>query len=382
MSQIFSYQNLTTLPALEINSTTTNSTTNLNGSGYAVHMTGTIMLENPLGGTKTISAAGGGSIVWVAGAVTFSNGSSVFKVGIQDVSTVASPAQGDGTFDVYAQFTGGGGGVSANTTNTSVMTSGTKTISHGDLISVVMEMTTRGGTDLINVTRLSDGIFTTTKMPCVTTNTSGSFVDIGNSAPKAYIVFDDGTIGWFFGVNFTIDATSTVNYNSGTGTADEYGNLIINPFTFYATGIGFFGSVAGNSSDAELLLYSDPLGTPVAERTITMDATQISLTTTAENSSYAFPVPFMLRANTPYGITIRPTTANNITIYYDNTNSSVGGKTGAANGNCYAIRRLDNTGAFSDYNGGTVKTRRMSVYLIGTYMEQGVNVCSGQIGVF
>ena len=382
MSQIVSPGGLVLLPTSQQLLTGTTLTIVLNAIGETLYFIGTIILENPLSSSKTISAAGGGSIVWHAGISTFANGGSTFKVGIQDVSTASSPVQGDGTFDVEASFTGGGGGITSSAVNTSVMTSGTKTIANGDLIAITLSMTARGGADSVTIyTNVSNSTWDASNIPCVVANTGGSYARQASYMPRAYIVFNDGTIGWLFGNTFH-STTGSVTYNSGTGTADEYGMLIKVPHTFYATGVKVFCSYAGNSSDMELLLYSDPLGTPVAERTITVDATQIAATGTNLQSLYAFTTPFMLKANTAYAVTARPTTANNITMFYEDTNSSTGGKTGAPNATAYAVRRLDNSGAFSDYNGGTATTRQMGIGLLGTYMEQGVNMCSGQVGVF
>lgn len=374
---------VTTLPSVKLNAITTMTQTQLNAAGEKSHYVGYVILENPLGGSKTISAAGGGSIVWKANLCTFANAGSTMDIGIQDVSTATAPAQGDGTFDVKASFTGGGGGITSNAINTSVMTTGTKTIAHGALIAIAFDLTARGGTDSILISHnIMVNLWGDQGMPQVSDNVTGTFVRNSTAMPNAYIVFDDGSIGWLFGTYFQSVAPTTQTFNSGTGTADEYGNLLYYPHTFYAFGIAVLGNYAGTSSDTELLLYSTPLGTPAVQRTITVDATQLGLTAGMGHFFHLFSTPYLVKAYTEHAVTIRPTTANNVSIYYTDTNSSVGGKTGSANSNCYAVRRLDNSGAFSDYNGGTAKTRRMSIALLGSYMEQGVNMCSGQVGVY
>jgi len=382
MSQILTPYNLSKLNRFILDSSPTHPNSTLNASNETCYFVGNIILENPLSSSKTISAAGGGSIVWLANAVVFANGGSTFKVGIQDVSTASSPAQGDGTFDVEASFTGGGGGITGGAINTSVMTSGTKTIANGDLVAITFSMTGRAGSDSVNVAHYHEDLtFGACRMPGVTNNTSGSFTRIANALPLCYITFDDGTIGWLFGTYFITTAIGTINYNSGSATADEYGNLLYHPFPFLATGICSYCNLTATSSDAELILYSDPLGTPVAERTVTVDATQVTVTGAAAKMVYMLPTPFLLKANTEYGITLRPTTANAVYQYYVDT-SETGKKMGGPNSNCYAIRRLDNTGAFSDWNAGTAKSRQLSIFLLGIHTEQGVNMCSGQVGVF
>lgn len=360
-----------------------NTNITLNAAGETCHSFGYLMLENPLGGSKTISAAGGGSIVWLTSTVTFANAGTTFKVGIQDLSTVNNPGQGDGTFDVQASFTGGGGGVTGTAVQTSVMTSGTKTLNHGDLISITHSMTARGGTDSVLVTHNHmDAYLAATLVPAVTDNTTGAYARSATAIPNAYIVFDDGTIGWIAGTSFSAVTPTTLTFNSGTGTADEYGNLLNFPVTFYAMGIAITLSDSSYSGDFELLLYTDPLGTPAVQRTITVDASSISVINSRLRGFFLFSSPYLMTANTPIGITIRPTTANNLSTYYRDVNSSTGGKAGVPNSSCYAIRRLDNSGAFSDYNGGTAKTRKIAISVFGSYREQGVNMCSGQVGVY
>lgn len=386
MSQLLIPGSQGSLPTCPIKGSSNFQAVTLNAAGETCFFIGHIVLENPLGGSKTISAAGGGAIVWRTGTTTFSNASTTFDVGIQDVSTATSPSQGDGTFDVMASFTGGGGGVTSGATQTSVMTTGTKTISHGSLVAIGFAMTARGGSDSVvvngqyhDMTQLS----ILAGLPTVTDNTTGTYARSGNALPNAYIQFDDGSIGWIFGCGFATNVTGSIAYNISTATADEYGNYINYPATFNAIGAQFYILTALNSSDFEILLYSAPLGTPVVERTITVDATQLSATATAFTCAVLFSSPFTLKANTPYAITVRPTTANNCTLYFRDTNTvSGGGETTEIGTYAYAIRRLDNTGAFSDYNGGTAKTRIMSIALKTYHIEQGVNMCSGQVGVY
>lgn len=382
MSYIKSLQTvLTTLPHQRYSTATAGSVSVLNVTGETAQVLGYVHLENPLGGSKTISSSGG-KIIWMTGSVTFSNGSSTFTVGIQDVSTSSSPGQGDGVNDVSVAFTGGGGGITANAVQQSAISSGSKTIAHGDLVALVFAFTARQGIDSITISHTPVGTEGNPSVlgGAVIDNTSGAYTAV-SAYPKAYIQFDDGTVGWFFG--FAMQKTiTTITYNSTTGTADEYGNLINIPYTFHAIGIEAMLSFADNSSDCELLLYTDPLGTPAVAHTITVDATQISTTAAARFVSKPFSSPYLITANTPIGISCRPTTANNLSIYAFDGDGIKSDVIHPPNSYIYGISRLDNTGAFSDYNGGTAKTRLVSIWLYGYYAEQGVNMCSGQVGVF
>ena len=374
MSQIYVANGLSQLPNYPQHGSYAAASTVLNATGETVFMVGHVWLENPLGGTKTISAAGGGSIVWRTGAITFANGATVFDVGIQDVSATTAPSQGDGTFDVKASFTGGGGGVTASATQTSVMTAGTKTLAHGQMIAIGMAMTTAGGADSVAV--ISAGVAITTNLPCTTTNTSGSYVRTG--WPCAYIVFDDSSIGWIWGGNFLYSSGNAFSVNVDTATADEYANIIIPTTTFRATGVRV--SIDINvSATFEAILYSDPLGTPVAERTITIDGEQ-SGTANVNDAFLMFSSYYDMRPWTTYAVAIRPTTTNNLSVLYSD---SIAGAVllGAPNTYAYACRRIGNSGAFSDYNGGTAKTRLMNISLVSNYAEQGVNNANYRIGI-
>jgi len=374
MSQIYLATQVLRLPEILANGFTTNSTVTLNATGETCFMVGQVWLAGG-SGSKTISSAGGGSIVWRSASVTFANGSTVFDVGIQDVSTSTAPAQGDGTFDVKASFTGGGGGVTANATQTSVMTTGTKTITHGDFVAIGIAMTTAAGADSVAVNTAN--ISVAQNMPCVTANTSGSYAR-QSAHPCAYIVFDDGTKGWLWLTDFHHVNNTGVSIASNTGTADEYGNIIIPKVPFYATGMRATIDI-NVTANFEAILYSDPLGTPVAERTITFDA-EMSGTASGADGYFMFSSPYLLKPNTTYAIAIRPTTTNSLSVYYID---SVAGAVllGAPNDNAYACRRLDNTGAFSDYNGGTAKTRLMNMALVSNYADQGINKGNYHIGI-
>ncbi len=383
MSQINSIgTNYQTVPFQRYSSSSVGTASTLNATGETTQIVGSVFLENPLGGSKTISAAGGGKIVWFTGTVTFANAGTTFVVSIQDVSTASSPGQGDGVNDVSVTYTGGGGGVTGTAVQQSVMASGSKTIANGDLIAIVLSMTARGGVDSIAVQHAPTGTEVNANIlgGSIVENTTGVYANT-SAYPMAYIVFDDGSVGYMYG--FAMQAAiNTVTINSGTGTADEYGNLIKLPYTFYALGIEVMVSLAGNSSDFELLLYSDPLGTPTVQRTLTADATMASATATTRFVGLYFSTPYMMSANTPVAITCRPTTVNNLSIYAFDGDGVKSDKIHPPNNYVYAVRRLDNTGAFSDYNGGTAKTRMMSIYLVGYYVEQGVNNCSYQLGVY
>lgn len=353
----------------------------LDATGETCLYAGYIILQDPEGGNKTISSAGGGKIVWMTGAaVTFANVASVFKVGLQDVSTASSPTQGDGTFDVSATYTGSG--LASATLIESAMTTGTKTISNGQLLAIVLEFTTRAGADSVVVQPNTRGNYAFDQLlPAVVSNTSGSFAKT-TGTPNAVIVFDDGTLGWFYGCTLQSKLGSSIAINVNSATTDEIGLYVIPSGVFKATGLDFVISIANSSADFEINIFQDPLSAaPILLKSIIVDATQYAAYAAAYPASIVFDTPITMNRGIDYGVSIRPTTTNNITLFYSEKNTASYTNMGPPNDDCFAIGRLDNSGPFADWNGGTAKTRVPLIWATGTYMTNETHNASYQIGI-
>ena len=352
------------LPRLVTNTgALTFESTQLNATGEHLDFTGNVYLEGGTsGGTKTISSAGG-KLWWRVGSSTFANAGTTFRIGLQDTSAASTPAQGDGTFDVYKDLVGGTDTIAANTAHGTAMDTGTKTLTHGDVVSCTFEMISRAGSDDVRpnaVDHPTNG--GTNRFPAVVSFTPGGLRV--NGTPNLIIEFDDGTYGWFFGSLYTT-ATGSNAFGVSTGTADEYGNLFQVDASIGVAGVTLDMNTSTATADFELILYSDPLGTPSIIEAVTVDATQISTTTLAGMEMRMFTESHTLVPGTTYAVTIRPTTTSNVTFYHtDIAEANQWKMHGLSGDDCYAIRRLDNTGAFSDYNGGTAKTRRMGISLM------------------
>ena len=165
----------------------------MNATGESVAFIGRIYIEGEPA-SNTISSAGG-AITFRAGTCTFANAGTNFRVGIQDV---AATGLEDGTFDVYADFTGGGGGIASNTWYEKAMTNGSKTLNHLGIYAICFETTTIGGVDSITIASYGSQNHTgaTINFPYRTADT-GSGPTRSNAGPfGASIIFDDGTLGW------------------------------------------------------------------------------------------------------------------------------------------------------------------------------------------
>lgn len=339
--------------------------TTMAASGQACHLVGQVFIDGRPSAAKTFSSAGG-KIHFMAGACTFANAGTTLRVGIQDANlTTGSPARGDGTFDTYKDMVGGTDTITANAYNTVTMASGTKSITHGDMIAIVFNMTARGGADSVIVQGLSQysgGLF---HLPQCTAEAAAVFTT-QPTVPDAIIEFDDGTLGWVYGT-MPVDAgpNNVVSFNSGS-TPDEYGTTVQFPRPVSVEGMWAF-IVAAGSGPSEFLIYSDPMGTPtlVTGATYSFDH-DLKQSANERFVHVLFPQPVTLAANTRYGVTMRPTTTDNITAHYFRVANANYFK--AMTGGIYStyISRTNNAGAFTE-----TTTRRLEMGLLISGGDEG-----------
>lgn len=326
----------------------TGTASTMDAAGESVAFIGKIYIEGAAS-SKTISSAGG-KIVFRTGTVTFANAGTNLRIGIQDLSATGVE---DGTFDVYADLTGGGGGIASNTWYELAMTNGTKTINHLDTVAICMEMTARGGTDSVGIALYNAQIHNTTNInfPYRTADTGAGPARVQTGPYGAMIIFDDGALGWIEGAWFApgMQSTATLTYNSGSN-PDEYAAVFQVPFKCSVRG-GYLqvGSIA-STDNFEIILYSDAEGTPVAERTVTVNPNYTG--STSGNSPYF--VSFSSYTLSPglwYGLSMRPTTANSLSLGYYDIGASFGNKYKKMlpfGTNCKLSSRTNQSGAFSE----------------------------------
>lgn len=320
----------------------TNTTTTLDATNEALIFVGQIVTSD--GASHTIDTTGSSSIGWRTASVTFANGGTTVKVGLAAVDTTNGPpvraahASDVITFDVNAAFTGGGGGITANAWQTSVPTAGTKTVANGDFIAMAVQMTARGGADSIQV---AGGVTDQTyHRPAATQLLSSTYTALGRS-PIAIITFSDGALGYFYGSNVS-STQSSRTWNSGSATK-EYGQLYKLPFPVNVYGL--YGWAAP-TADFDIVLYSDPLGTPVAEKTISMDSNAVANVSGAR-FSVLFASPYTTTADQNIGAVFKPG-ASNITAYYRTLASATHRIVDPWGTEGYGISRA--SGAFGDAN--------------------------------
>jgi hypothetical protein len=297
------------------------------------------------GGSHTIDTSGSSSIQWRTASSTFANASTTFRVGIAPVDAatgppgVASNSTDVISFDVYREMVGGGGGVTTSAWQTHVPTNGTKTIAHGDLAAVCMQMTARGGADSVTVTTASMAAVPL-MTPNATSYTGGAYAATAQ-VPNVIIVASDGTIGWL-NTGEVFSTISTRTWNSGSGQV-EYGQLYQLPYSVSVKGI--FGYVTP-SADFDVVLYTDPLGTPSASRTRSIDANTIS-GATLRRFTAIFSSPVTIASNTPVAAIFKPG-GSNISAPYKTLASATHRAADTLGMSGYGVSRA--SGAFADAN--------------------------------
>jgi len=165
--------------------------------------------------------------------------------------------------------------------------------------------------------------------------------------------------------------TSVGVYHVDSATADEWGLAFAVPFPFRLNRVRVTITVTAGAT-FELLVY-DGDGTTVLD-TVTHDG---DVTAQAGTGVYDFvcSADVVGAANTVYRVTIRPTTTNTVNLQYvgfasvDLMDTMEGGR------NFYMTSRLDQGGAWTDYNAGTFRRPRMALHL--TAFDDAVSAGGG-----
>lgn len=342
---------------------TTNSFT-MDAANESLIITGQIVTAD--GGSHTIDTSGSSSLQWLTGAVTFASGSTTVKVGLAAVDTTNGPAARAVnvahviTFDVSASFTGGGGGITGTAWQTSVPTAGTKTIANGDYVAFAVQMTARGGADSIVVNGMNQGF--SYHRPSMVSLVGTTYTPVAQ-VPDVLIVFSDGTLGWFYTSDIRA-AVAVRTWNSGDATK-EYGQLYSLPFPARISGL--YGWLDPDN-DCDIILYSDPLGgSPVAEKTISIDANAVSAPSGAR-FSVMFPAAYDVAANTPIAAVFKPG-GSNVSAYYKTLNNAAHRVTDMGGTSSYGVSRA--SGAFANANSS------LDHYYIGLMLSGADDGASG-----
>lgn len=294
------------------------------------------------GGTHTINTTGFSMLGWRTNNITFVDAGTTVKVGLASVDTANGPparavnSGGVITFNASRSIAGNSGGITGNAWQNHVPDSGTMTVANGDLVAFCIQMTARGGVDLINVGGVPQP-FNSVIFPCVTSYLSSVYANAA-TLPNARIRFSDGVRGYFVGSALQNGALISTTFNSGSATK-EYGNVLALPFPVRIHGIVGYMTLNG---PVDFVLYSDPYINPVVERTVTLS--HRTLATAGGALQALFSTPYDAVPNQPLGIVAKPG-ASNATIYSRPVQTTNDGDGDSGGENCFAISR--STGGFA-----------------------------------
>ncbi len=316
--------------------------TTLDAANEACHMIGHIVTDD--GASHTIDTTGSSSFGWRTGATTFSNAGTTVKVGLATVDAATGPVTRATnvadvvTLSVSKSLVGNGLGIATNSWQTHVPDAGTLTVANGDLLAFVIQMTARV-TDSVLVSTSTAA--TSYQRPVVTAFVGGAY-SASIAVPNCVITFSDGHLGWIAGGSVWGTTLTTQTWNSGSATK-EYGNYILRPYPMKIYGIIAAFNV---TADCDLVLYSDPLGTPFAEKTLSVDTNQTQVAG-QRWSQFLFPAPFTAKANQPLAAIFKPG-GSNVAAQYKTYNAATHAKTEIGGQNIYAVSRA--SGAFAAVN--------------------------------
>lgn len=344
------------------------SSTTLNAAGHSTSFIGHLVLEAG-SGSKTLDNTS--AIRTRFGSVTFANAGTTLRIGLQDV---ASSGIEDGTFDVYADLVGGTDTITSNSFRLTNMTTGSKVLTHGDLIAVSIEMISRGGVDsvIVNSSSITAGSFTTAYFPYRTTDTGSGVTKTTAGQIGFTIEFADGTLGWLFPSPMLPAAYVSTGTNvTSNMTPDEYAAVFSLPYKATIDQVMQMVSITGATSTGEIILYSDPEGTPIAERTVVFNPEVIGSTSPTVGVFWTpLGSPITLDANTLYALAVRPTSVNSVGIghYALGTGNSKYKKALPFGANVKRSGRTNQTGAFVEIDDTHLPLFGLSI----THLDDGI----------
>jgi len=355
--------------------------TTMNAATMKTHMFGRVYIAGRAT-NKTLSAAGGGSITFWSTSVVFANGATTLDIGLQDTSATGNPTRPDGVFDVKRTLTGGIDTINNNNFTTVTMDTGSKTLSHGDLVSVVFDLTGRGGVDTVAVNVYGNtGAFGQTNsnqqhFPGANFFTGGAWSTSGSYVPLMLITFDDGTVGYFDQTAF-VGATNSEGYQDATN-PDERGLIFQLPFACQFDAFKAYLLSVRSNSNLTFTLYSDPLGTPTSIGSVTETGNHMN-TVNFGNGWIGLPLttPVTLTPNTDYCVALKVNPGDDIALGYSSIANAAHRALFPAGTTIKKATRNNLTGAFTAespaltmYNMGV----RLSAFDIGSAGVTDVNV--------
>lgn len=315
------------------------ATTTLNAAGESITGIGQLHISDR-GSSKSLA----GAKLWFrTGSVTFADAGTTLRVGIQDLNATGVE---DGTFDIYKDIVGGSGLLLNNSWQGHVFDTGSKTVSHGDIIAISFETISRAGADQVLIQYASNQVPSGSKgFPYGTTDTGAGPAKSTTILPIALIEFSDGTYGRIDNAWCWTDPDQDT-----VSTTSQVGLYFVAPFTGKIDKVVFGVTDAVATTDmVTITVWGTPLGTPTSLATLAVQGQNRASTGTVRNEYFRFPTPISVTAGLEYAITIHATVGAINTSYVNlGTGNSAMRKITALGENwCRCTRTLPSSGAFS-----------------------------------
>lgn len=333
---------------------TLTSPTAISASNHQIAMIGVFMHKAGLGASKTVTNVG---LNW--GAITPGGTPATCRVSLQGVSaTTGNPQRPDGSIlnSGNAFWTRTTDTISPNSWDDGAGFTGFS-LTVGTMIAVVIDFSAFTSGDSVTIRGLQRASTAT----AFQRNVSGQMNRTADGStwaaqpvmPNSAIGCDDGTFG-FIDWCPPVAAVGSVAFASDTGTADEYGIGIYAPYP--QASYGAHGPMLMNtdSSDFELIVYSDPEGTPaIVGSANTIDGAW-RVAAFGRISRIPLSAITALSKDTQYCLAVRPTGTGTatVTLYYIDVDDANHLRDCYAGINCCMMQRLNNSGAFSRSNSG------------------------------
>ena len=272
--------------------------TTLDATGEKVAWCGPVWFEGA--GPKNITKVG-----WRFNTHVVAGGSGA-TLSLQNVSTAAgAPIQPDGTPDqtVAVTLPGTAGWFKSNAL------SATRSVNKGEMLAVVLEFNGGGrlGADTIIVQNIEQVGPVGRSLNAGLSLFTASWV-IETCHPCILLEFDDGTFGRILG-GYPSSTKATHTYNSGSA-SDEYALRVDPPVSMEVDGFWMLAKPAANTADFDVVLYEDS----TTLETVSFDANAID-TADIRVLRGAFQTVRTLRPGKIYRLSLKPTTANNVSLY-------------------------------------------------------------------
>lgn len=326
----------------------------LDATGEKICMGGYVSMLGDASGSKTVSSSGGSIAVLTRGVGWASAGTTV-RFGLQDADPTTSTTTPDGTYDVYGDLVQGTDSVSSYTWTSAAMSSGSKSITHGDMVCVVLDMVTRNGSDYVYLFSASAGLSQITSTSRLYTT---SWQTPQPVVPNVLITCDDGTLCTLAGA-FVVSSPFGVESFSNSTNPDERGVLLYVPWTCKVDAMRFYATTEGNvNADYDARIYSDPLGTPSQLLSISVEGAYSS--STSDSSTRECLIPFAPIDLSPgwYGLVLKATGTAAVKMGKASVNSA---SYKDLFGACSKITRNNETGAFTETDTSTYMGFALSI---------------------